>query len=281
MNINTLLNTIDTLGYSGQILTTEEAIVLHNSLLLLQNENHFRNIFFWGKIFGTNKDYYVAYGYVKDVLHGQIYYYSSDGTNWGLLPPVTDMAKLFTPLCTTRFQGDPALVIDVLCERDDPTVNRQFGDRDVVKKLKEEDRLAATIFLINEEARIVPRGALYHSPDNLVVENLTFEGLNALDARELQCYLHFRPPRQKWNTNLLTRKDYNYGLDCLDTINVDIPPGCWTLQIHGGNMMVVKSLFWPGMVMYHYMDTPFYGVVYIGYGKKNLDVPFMLPTIDY
>lgn len=173
------------------------------------------------------------------------------------------------------------MVIDVLCERDDPTVDKQFGDRDVTKKLKEEDRLSATIYYINEEARLVPRGALYRSPDSFVIENLTFEGLTAIEGREITCYLHLRQPRQKWNTNLLSRKDYNYALDFLDCADVDIPGGCWSIKFHGGNMAVVRSLYWPGMLTYHYINTPYYGCCYLGNGKKKLDVPFVLPHIDF
>lgn len=32
----------------------------------------------------------------------------------------------------------------------------------------------------------------------------------------------------------------------------------------------------PGFVAYHVMDTPRYGFIYIGTGKKNWDVPFMI-----
>lgn len=41
-------------------------------------------------------------------------------------------------------------------------------------------------------------------------------------------------------------------------------------------MAYIKSLFWPGLVAYHVMETPRYGYMYIGTGKKNWDVPFMI-----
>lgn len=281
MNLNSIKNTLDCIGNGGLILSIEEAIVLHNSLQLLKNENHFRNIFFWGRICGVANDYYIAYGYVKDVLLGQIYYYSTNCTDWGLLPQPTEVAKLLSQIATTKFHGDPALVIDILCEKDDILVNKMFGDSSTTtKRLKEEDRLAATIFLINEEARIVPRGALFKRPDSVVIENLSFEGLTALETYEQKSYLHFCKPKEKWNTNLLTRKDYNYALDFLDTIDVSIPKESWTIQVFEGRTVIVKSLYWPGMVFYHHIQTPFYGCVYFGNGKKNLDVPFQLPNVQ-
>jgi hypothetical protein len=37
-----------------------------------------------------------------------------------------------------------------------------------------------------------------------------------------------------------------------------------------------KSLYWPGFVAFHVLETPQYGFLYIGTGKKNWDVPFMI-----
>lgn len=280
MNLNLLLNSVDYIGHTGLILSLEESIVLNNSLLLLQNENHFRNIFLWGKILGSNNDYYVAFGYVKDALLGRIYYYSTNMTDWGLLPPPTERGKLLTQLATTSFQGDPALVIDILCEKDDPILNKMFGDVNTTRPLKEEDRLSSTINFINEDTLIVPRGALFKRADAVVVENLAFTGLTIQESREQKSYLHFRESRQKWNTNLLTRRDYNYALDFLDTVDMDIPQGCWTIQIFEGRNVLVRSLYWPGMIFYHMLNSMYYGCLYLGNGKKNLDIPFMLPVIE-
>lgn len=276
MDLRSLLNNLDSCGQHGHIISTEEGLVLYNSLLLLQNENHFRKIYFWGRIFGADKDYYIVYGYVKDALVGRIFYYSTNCTDWGLLPKPTENGLLLTPLCTTKFQGDPALVIDILIEKDETTKELQ-ADAPKVVQLKEEDRLSATVHYINEQAIAIPRGVLFQRPDGVVVENLSFEGLTPLDAQELCSFVHFRVPHQKWNTNLLVRPDYNYALDFLDTLDTDIPDGCWSMQIvDGGRVVTLKSLYWPGTLIYHNIGTATYGYVYIGNGKKVLDVPFQL-----
>lgn len=279
MELDSLLNTLETTGHSGQVLSTEEGIVLYNSLLLLQNENHFRKIYFWGRICGIDKDYFIAYGYVKDALIGRIFYYSTNCIDWGLLPHPTEKGKLLTPLCITKFQGDPALVTDVLLEKDE-TATGEILTASQLRQLKEEDRLSCTIYLINEEAVIVPRGALFKRPDGVSVENLSFQGLERLEAQEIKTYLHYRNPREKWNTNLLTRSDYNYAMDFLDTIDSDIPEGCWVIQTSaGGILSILKSLYWPGLVFYHKIGTPQYGYIYFGNGKRCLDIPFMLPPL--
>jgi len=93
------------------------------------------------------------------------------------------------------------------------------------KELKEEDRLAATVELIMMDAAVIPRGAWYKCSNGDVFENPSFSGLSVADASQLNSYLHARPPKEKWNTNLLTRPDYNYALDFLDSIDMDIPQG--------------------------------------------------------
>lgn len=97
--------------------------------------------------------------------------------------------------------------------------------------MKEEDRLASTVELINEDAFIVPRGAWFKTPNGTIVNNLGFEGLTSTDARHLKSFLHARLPQQKWNTNLLTRPDYNYAIDFLDTIDNDVPEGITPINL--------------------------------------------------
>ncbi|XP_049825961.1 radial spoke head protein 9 homolog [Aethina tumida] len=276
MNLDVILNTLDFTGQAGRTLTTEESTVLYNSLLILQNENHFSKIYFWGKIFGAEKDYYISYGFVKDVLNARTFYYSRDCVNWGLLPLPTENGKLLTPLCTTIFQGDPALVIDVLIEKGE-TVKDVTIETPQIRRLKEEDRLSATVYYLNHEAVLIPRGALFKRPDGVVVENRTFDGLTELESREIKSFLHYRPPTQMWNTNLLTRDDFTLAIDFLDSCDTDIPEGCYMHHLVAGDtLVVIKPMYWPGMLFFHYLNTPRYGFVYFGHGKKCLDVPFLL-----
>ncbi|KAG5887759.1 hypothetical protein JTB14_016110 [Gonioctena quinquepunctata] len=276
MNLNSVLHSLDSTSHFGHVISTEEGIILHNSLLILQNENHFKQIFFWGKIFGAEKDYFIVYGYTRDILYGKIFYYSRNCTDWGLLPKPTKDGILLTPLCTTKFQGDPSLVIDVLIEKDETWIPGKRKQPEI-RKIKEEDRLAATVHQLTEEAGVFPRGALFRRPDGVVVENYSFEGLSTLEAREIKSFLHFRKPTQLYNTNLLTRDDYNYAMDFLDPLDIDIPENCWMIQITPAeDMVVLKSIHWPGLIFFHYLTTPHHGFIYFGHGKQCLDSPFLL-----
>lgn len=105
MNLDIILRGLELGGNLGHIINTEESLVLNNSLLILQNENHFKQVFFWGKIFGAEKDYYIAYGYERDILTGKIFYYSNNCMDWGRLPKPTKNGIMLSPICFTSFQG--------------------------------------------------------------------------------------------------------------------------------------------------------------------------------
>jgi len=93
------------------------------------------------------------------------------------------------------------------------------------KELKEEDRLAATVELITKDAAIIPRGAWFKCPNGDIIENSSFSGLCEVDASNLKSFLHACSPKEKWNVNLSSRPDYNYALDFLDSIDMDVPQG--------------------------------------------------------
>ncbi|KAL0267402.1 UNVERIFIED_CONTAM: hypothetical protein PYX00_009682 [Menopon gallinae] len=297
MNVNKLQSALDCIGYSGNTLSNEQWIVLHNALTVLQTENHFKNVYLWGIIQGQEADYYVAYGYEQDALFGQKYYYSNNLIDWGVLPTPTEKTMQLTELCQLRFQGDPALVVEVIDDDPGPApediekkkleiclaggdaaeieaLEKQYS---TIETLKEEERLAATVGLINFDVVSVPRGALMKLADGKVVVNLAFEGLPMEESQELKNYVHYRKPVQRWNTNLLTRKDYNYALDFLDSVDIDLPKGCWSMQYErGGKLSILRNIYWIGYTGYHWNATPDWGYFYVGNGRKNWDVPFMI-----
>ena len=57
---------IDYVGSSGIILTPEQKAKLQTSLCLLQSNQKFFKVYFWGKILGVKDDYFIAQGVGKD-----------------------------------------------------------------------------------------------------------------------------------------------------------------------------------------------------------------------
>lgn len=59
---------IDYVGSSGIILSPEQKAALQTSLIILQSENKFKKVYFWGKILGIKDDYFIAQGSGKDEM---------------------------------------------------------------------------------------------------------------------------------------------------------------------------------------------------------------------
>lgn len=274
MESKSLHLSVDAVGSSGFILSPEQKAALQTSLVLLQNNQKFKNVVFWGKIIGGREDYYIAQGVTKDYLSEKRTLYSKDCVHWGVLPPATPETKQKSKQITGYFTGDPSFEFE-------QKLIKKVGDGDEeteeVITLKEEDRLAAVISEIDHDVAIVPRGAFVRSPTGEIYQNRAFDGLTLSEASQLYNFLHFRKAEKLLGKTLLQRANLDKSIDFLDTIEEDIPKGCWSLQMErGGGLVTLRSLLWLGYVFYHVPGTRQYGSVYFGRGDKNIDLPFML-----
>ena len=59
---------IDHVGSSGIILSSEQKAALQTSLTILQNNQQFNTVYFWGKILGIKDDYFIAQGVSENEL---------------------------------------------------------------------------------------------------------------------------------------------------------------------------------------------------------------------
>ncbi|XP_017107135.1 radial spoke head protein 9 homolog [Drosophila bipectinata] len=280
MNLEYFTDGLDSLMYCGMKFSPEQRILIENSLIALQNDNRFSGMYLWGRITATKGDYYIAFGYTNDCLKDRKYFYSLDQFQWQLLPFVQS-PKIFqaTILAREPFIGDPSMLTYVKL---DPTFdmvgNHVTGiSRPEVVKLKEEERLAAIVFIITEECAICPRGAFYKMTDGRVIPNQMFRGLNSLQIDNQSYYQLYRLPRNDLKINLAKRSDYNYAIDFLDTIDCVIPLGqAFALNLQKNErLVVIKSCLWLGMTFFHKIDSHEHGFLYLGDGKKNFDLLFM------
>merc|ERR1712179_827369 len=69
---------VDYVGSSGVILSPEQKAALQTSLVILQSENKFKKVYFWGRILGIKDDYYIAQGCETDEMVGRRTFYSKD-----------------------------------------------------------------------------------------------------------------------------------------------------------------------------------------------------------
>ncbi|KAL5464150.1 hypothetical protein EMCRGX_G033119 [Ephydatia muelleri] len=262
---------INELGSSGIVLSVEQEASLQASLVILARDHKFRKVKLWGVVKGVQKDYFVAQGVGRDELKDRKFVYSQDLLQWNLLPHVDDGLKHKSTLLQGRFTGDPSFVFEL-------TATQRTGegentiDKVTTIEMKEEDRLAAVVTRIDEEGAIVPRGAYIKTALNEVTINRSFQGLSFAEAKNLHYYVHFKETQ----TGEEEEKDIRHAMDFLKSLETDIPKGCWSLQMNqGGASVVLRSLIWLGMVLYHNPGTPKFGYFYCGTGEKNLDIPFM------
>lgn len=281
MNSKHLRESIENISVlQGIRLTPEQLILIENSLIVLQNENKFRDIFYWGQINAIENDYFIVFGYEKDCLRRRKFFWSHNCCNWYLLPPEKIELNEICLIIPTKFQGDPTWIESVNLKPemfyDSEEIIFKIKERKI-QMIKEEDRLACIVGIITSDTAIIPRGCLYKRVDRSVIYNPAFQGLSRLEANDITNFQLYRLPKNDYNSNLLKRQDYNYPIDFFDTLDsLDLDEKCFSKIIdEHHNIIFMRSLEWLGMVFYHKLGTKNHGFIYNGDGKKNLDLLFM------
>ncbi|KPP75514.1 radial spoke head protein 9-like [Scleropages formosus] len=275
MDSDSLRYSLDLVSGCGLTLSCEQRAALQTSLLILKRNYKFSRVLFWGKILGLRSDYFIAHGITEDEMRNRKTLYSFNCVDWHLLPPVTEAQLAEVSLLKEHFKGDPSYEYEHT-----ETRGLDEGDEAVVEeitvKMTEETRLAATVFNIDREVSVVPRGAFIKTPSGRVQVNRCFEGLSESEARKLSSYLHFSEPQHLKKKTILETADLNPSIDFLDNLSEDTPKGSWSLQFERGSISVLRSLLWLGLTFFHVPMTPQHGYIYMGDGMKNHYLPFML-----
>lgn len=109
MNVQQFQEGVELMSHAGFKLTEMESALIEYSLIILQSEQKFRDVFFVGRIdtCGTDR-YYIAFGYRKDILKGRKFFYSLNGYEWLMLPEVKPKMVPISRHARTFFKGDPA-----------------------------------------------------------------------------------------------------------------------------------------------------------------------------
>lgn len=127
MNIEYFRDALELAAYSGAaMLNPEQAALIEHSLILLQSENQFHRIFFWGRISAVNADYYIAFGYLKDMLRGRRFFFSVNCVQWYLLPPANPDQYFTCFLAQSQLSGNIAEIHEVLMVKLNKYINLIF-----------------------------------------------------------------------------------------------------------------------------------------------------------
>ena len=174
-----------------------------------------------------------------------------------------------------RFTGDPSYVFNYVMrtgsEQTTPDDEKQV-DKETFS-IKEEDRLAGTVALIDHDAVIVPRGCYLCSPKHTVSVNRAWTGLTDQEARNSAHYMHLRSEYVE-----LGAAPFNVpSIDFMPSIENKEESLSWVIQEYRGSAQItLKNLYWEGYCFYIIPNTRQFGSLYVGLGEANLDLPFMV-----
>lgn len=111
MNVQQFQEGVELMSHCGFKLTEMESSLIENSLIILQSDQKFRDVFFIGRIDTSSAErYYLAFGYCKDILKGRKFFYSLNGYEWLMMPEATPKLLTVARHAKSFFQGDPAFI---------------------------------------------------------------------------------------------------------------------------------------------------------------------------
>jgi radial spoke head protein 9 len=250
---------------AGNTLNVHEVLCIQAGLTKLKSNEKYDQIYLWGKIFGENGDYYIAYGLKEadDEFPSKKFYFATESFVFAELPLITEEIadKIIEEHQERLFSGLP----------DTPLSSDESGT------VTELDHLAQVVAEIDFDSAVVPKGAYALNEVHSVVPNVDFNGLASDKATDLANYLHFRPPTSVAKLRALARDDVQFYSNFLDSLDEDLPNGCWAIRKDSStSLATLRSLSWPGYVAFHIQGTKKFGGLYFGYAQKNRDLPFLL-----
>lgn len=230
---------------AGINLNPFEIAQIEAALHLLQSDNRFKKIYFWGAITiplakDHNHYYYIAFGHFDD-SNQQQFFYSLNGIDWLLLlrdsEPLDEQNMHLTNVPYFQLTGDPSHLHE---------------SKPVDGNQREETLLAMLVHQISVEAAIIPRDAIYRRPNARTMPMACTPA--QLKCIDLANYQYFMAAKSNSKIEKLSKV----------AIAVDKHNEC----------IYLKSLLWPGMIAFHNAQSV-YGFAYFGDGMKNYDVQFM------
>merc|ERR1712137_575321 len=219
-----------------------------------------------------------AYGLTKSEYEfpSKTFYYALDNFEFVPFPQLTDeLADQIIELNLNKiFTGVPTKLLGDIVQTSPGEMEMRSKDQ---RKLTEADRLAQVVLEIDFDTAAVPKGAYALDEAHSVVASSDFKGLSTTDAVSVSNYVHFRPPNSVAALRAEARTDIEFYANFLDSLESDLPKGCWSLRQDRATMMVrLRSLSWPGYVAFHVPGTTKFGGVFFGHTYKHRDLPFLL-----
>ena len=247
---------------TGITLSIPERLKLETALDQLRQDTKCEEVYFWGKILGIEKDYYIALAiYFKDHKYfpsKRFYFAQSANFTFSELPSLHSHHLPFFPKHNTYFIGDPDIILEKFVSKE--------------KNLTEGDRLSYAVRKIDGETSLLPVGSVKVLPNKEMRLNDNFEGLTKQEITDMKSFCLFRKIRTKDKYESIQTGNAVFDFHFMDSVDNELH---WSKQIDEGTNTIanIRSLVWPGYYFYH---TKQYGGMYYGYGIKNEDIEFLL-----
>jgi radial spoke head protein 9 len=269
---------------NGVCLSLEERIKLITILDQLKSDIKCDEMLFWGKILGAEKDYYISkalyYKGFQNFPKKKYFFCSSTNFIFSELPDIQPHHIDNFYKFNTYFIGNPDIILEKYESEQNKNLDEVIGDTFKPqlrkKNMTETDRLSFVVRTIDHDTSVVPVGSFKMLPINELRRNDLFEGLNSEDLDKKEKYVHFRPVENQEKRDKISMGKAVFDFDFLDSIADDPIKDSWSIHLDSTKTTsTLRNLIWPGYFAYHKANTDEFGGVYIGYGIKNIDIPFM------
>jgi radial spoke head protein 9 len=269
---------------NGVCLSLEERIKILTTLDQLKSDIKCDEMQFWGKILGAEKDYYIAkalyYKGFKNFPKKKYFFCSSNNFIFSELPDIQPHHFDNFYKFNTYFIGNPDIILEKYDSAQNKNIDEVIGDtfKPQLKKknMTETDRLSFVVRTIDHDTSVVPVGGFKMLPINELRRNDLFEGLTADDLDKKEKYVHLRPVENQEKKDKIAMGKAVFDFDFLDSIADDPIKDSWSIHVDNmKSICTLRNLVWPGYFAYHKANTDEFGGAYIGYGIKNVDIPFM------
>ena len=269
---------------NGVCLSLEERIKLLTMLDQLKSDIKCDEMQFWGKILGAEKDYYISkalyYKGFQNFPKKKYFFCSSSNFIFSELPDIQPHHIDNFYKFNTFFIGNPDIILEKYESEQNKNIDEVIGDtfkpKLRKKNMTETDRLSFIVRTIDHDTSVVPVGGFKMLPINELRRNDLFEGLSSDDLDKKEKYVHLRPVENQEKKDKIAMGKAVFDFDFLDSIADDPIKQSWSIHVDSTRTIsTLRNLIWPGYFAYHKANTDEFGGVYIGYGIKNIDIPFM------
>jgi len=274
------LHALDDLTFAGKTLSLEERSGLQAAATKLRLDAGLKNVYFWGKMSGSERDYFICFGIGDSTQYPRKSFFFCTSGDFTLqsFPAMTEEFSAKANAVQGPFKGDPT---ELLGEEDEEEEEEEEDEDEEgeakPKKIKfsEMHRLAHVVAQIDADTAVVPRGAFIMGATHYIERNTAWGGLSASEAQDMSNYFHFRQATGLMQKSVLERRGMVQSTDFLDSLAEDTPQGVWSLRLSmATNKATLRSLLWPGYFAYVACDSQRYGGAYFGSGQKNMDIAF-------